>query len=811
MIWHCSGSGFNESKTKTMFTNYLKIAWRNIFKEKGYSSFNIVGLAVGMAVALLIGLWVQYHLSYDRFLPDYGLAYRAMVRSSPNGITSSGNSSCLPLAEAIRKDIPVVRYVAQADWGGQHSLMTGDRKLYSSGYFASEDFLKIFRYPLLSGNAAEVLKDPTSIVLTRSTALALFGTADCLNKTVRVDNQHDLKVAGVLADLPANSSMSFSYLIPFSYYIQTQDWIRQNLGNWDMDPIQTFVGLRPEISKQQAERALSGLYKTYDPVIYQTEKQQVFLHAFKDWHLYSDFKNGFVSGGFIDYVRMFGIIGLVVLLIACINFTNLSIARSERRAKEVGVRKTLGGSKRQIITQFLVESVLMALIASVVALLIVSALLPAFNALTSGFIVLPWSSVPFWGIMLAYVLLTGLLAGSRPAFYLSSFLPVKVLKGAVQPGRAAVLPRKILVVLQFSCSVALIISTVIVFQQIRYAQSRPTGFNADRLLMTDATSDLDHNYAALKNDLLRTGMVLSVTKATTPATELYSMAGVSEWQGKYPNESLGVANVGITDDYFKTLGMQLVKGRNFAPGMTVEDTSEIILNEAAVRRMRFKDPINQVIYWNGRHKVRVIGVVRDALMRSPYSAAQPTFFAYNPVWSSSVMYKLASGAEAGPAIAAFSKIFSKYNPAYPYSYHFADERYAAKFGDEVLIGKLAGIFAALAIFISCLGLFGIAAYVARQRKKEIGIRKVLGASVSELWGLLSKEFIVLVVLSCLIASPVAYFFMHGWLQTYDYRVGIGPGVFIASGVAAILVTIATVSLQAIKAALANPVNSLRSE
>jgi ABC-type antimicrobial peptide transport system permease subunit len=794
-----------------MFRNYFKTSWRNIIKEKAYSGFNILGLAVGMGVALIIGLWVQYQLSYDRFLPEFGQAYRTMVRSHSNGVTEAGGwATCLPLADAIRRDVPEVKYVAQADFGGQHSLMTGDKKLYSKGMFAGGDFLKIFRFPLLQGNAENVLKQPASIVLTRSAAIALFGHTDPINKTVRLDNLHDVKVSGVLADLPANSSLTFDYIIPFSYYIQTQDWIRENLGNWNLDPIQTFIGLQPNVSKEQAEAALKPIYKRYDHDGYQAQKLEAFLHPLKDWHLYSDFKNGVASGGFIDYVRMFSIIGTLVLLIACINFTNLSIARSERRAREVGVRKAIGSLKRHIIVQFLMESVLITLIAFVLALMLVSVALPAFNALTTSTIAIPWSSATFWGVMLSYVLLTGLLAGSRPAFYLSSFRPVRVLKGTLQAGRAGTLPRKILVVLQFTCSVALIISTVIVYQQIQYARNRPTGFEVDRLIMTDASSDLDHNYAALKNDLMQTGLVSGVTKATTPATDLYSVTGVDDWQGKYANETLGVANVGITDDYFKTLGMQLISGRDFDKGMT-EDTSDVIVNEAAVKRMRFQDPLNQVIYWNNHRKIRVIGVVKDALMVSPYSAAQPTFFVYNPVWSSTVMYRLARGVDAGPAIATFAPIFSKYNPAYPYNYHFADERYAAKFSQEVLIGKLSGIFAMLAIFISCLGLFGLAAYVAQQRTKEIGIRKVLGASVSQVWVLLSREFVILVMLSCLIAAPIAFYFMHGWLQTYDYRIGIGPGVFIASGAAAVVVTIVTVSLQAIKAAVMNPVESLRSE
>jgi hypothetical protein len=500
--------------------------------------------------------------------------------------------------------------VAQADFGGQHSLMAGDKKLYSKGMFAGEDFLKIFRFPLLQGNADEVLKQPASIVLTRSAAIALFGRTDPVNKTIRLDNLHDVKVSGVLADLPGNSSLTFDYLIPFSYYVQTQDWIRQNMGNWNLDPIQTFVALRPNAGKEQADAALKTIYKRYDHDVYKAFKLEAFIHPLKDWHLYSDFKNGVVSGGFIDYVRMFSIIGMLVLLIACINFTNLSIARSERRAREVGVRKAMGSLRRHIIFQFLTESVLITLMAFMLALMLLSVSLQAFNTLTMSTIAIPWSSASFWSVMLSYVLLTGLLAGSRPAFYLSSFRPVKVLKGAFRTGRTKAPARKVLVVLQFTCSVALIISTVIVYQQIQYARNRPTGFEADRLIMTDASSDVDHNYAALKNDLLRTGLVTGVTKSTAPATDLYSWTGIDDWQGKYADESLGVATVGTTDDYFKTLGMQLIKGRDFERGMAV-DTMDVILNEAAVERMRFKDPVNHVIFWNGHRKIRVIGVVEQ--------------------------------------------------------------------------------------------------------------------------------------------------------------------------------------------------------
>lgn len=794
-----------------MFKNYFKTAWRNIVKDKAYTTFNLLGLATGMAVALIIGLWAQYQFSYDKFLPGYQQAYRVMVRSTGNGETYAGQATSLPMAEVLKKDIPEIKYVAQADWIGSHGLVVGDKKLYSGGIFAGEDFLKIFQYLLLQGNAGEVLKQPASIVLTKATAIALFGNADPINKTVKLDNVHDVKVTGVLQDLPASTTLQFKYILPFSFYIQTQGWIRDNMTNWNMDPIQTFVGLQPGADAKLLEGKLAGIEKKYNAETFASHKLQPFLHPLSRWHLYADFKNGQEAGGFIDYVRMFGIIGILVLIIACINFTNLSTVRSERRAKEVGVRKAVGSLRRHIIIQFLIESLLVTFMAFALALFLVSTTLPLFNSLTGSAVVIPWGNVTFWGGMLAYVTLTGLLAGSRPAFYLSSFRPVKVLKGTLQIGKAAALPRKVLVVLQFSCSIALIISTAIVYKQIQYAKNRPTGYNPNSLVMTDGSGDIDHNYAALKNDLLQTGVVTSVTKSTAPATELYSWTGIDNWHGKNPGESLGMATVGITADYFKTLGMQLAQGRDFSGWGNTYDSVDVILNEAAVKRLRFKQPINEIITWNGGHKIRVIGVVKDALMMSPFSPAEPTFFVYNPVWSSSVMYRLNPNTNVAGAIAKIAPIFNKYNPAYPYMYHFADESYAAKFNQEVLIGKLSGIFATLAIFISCLGLFGLAAYVAQQRTKEIGIRKVLGATVPQLWILLSKEFVMLVLISCAIASPLAWYFLHGWLQQYEYRINIGPGVFVLSAVVALIITILTISVQAVKAAMANPVSSLKAE
>lgn len=796
-----------------MFRNYFKTAWRNLTNDKVYSALNILGLAIGMAVALLIGMWVYYQYSYDRFLPGYQQVYKARAKFRIDGETVVGTATAYPLADALKRDIPGVKYVTQTDWMGPHGLVVGEKKIYTEGAMAGEDFLKIFQYPLLQGNADAGLKDPYSIILTQTTAKSLFGNEDPMNKTVRIDNNHNLKVTGLLKDLPRNSTFQFNYIIPFSFYTLTNDWVKETVNNWGNSSYQTFVALEPNVSYKQVEPRLKDILKKYNPKDYKDVKAELFMQPLKDWHLYGDYKEGQAAGGFIDYVQLFGIIGVLVLLIACINFMNLSTARSEKRAREVGVRKAVGSQRKDLIFQFLIESLVVTFIAALLSLLFVQLALPYFNTLTKTTISIPYSNAAFWCIMLSYVLLTGLLAGSRPAFYLSSFKPIEVLKGSIKIGRSATLPRKVLVVLQFSCSIALIISTIIVYQQLQYARNRPSGYDANRLMMTDVSNDLSRNYIALKNDLLQSGVVTNVTKSSSPVTDIWSHNSIDNWQGKHEGEALGIGTIGLNDaDYFRTLGMQLKDGRNFT-GIVGVDTLSVILNEAAVRRMRFKEPLNQIITYNsGRpQQLKVIGVVKDALMTSPFSPVEPAVFVYTPGWSNIITYRLSPTISTQQAIEKLTSIFNKYNPSSPYLYHFVDESYAAKFNLETLVGKLAALFATLAIFISCLGLFGLAAYMAEQRNKEIGIRKVLGASVSQVWLLLSKNFIMLVLLSCVIASPVAFYFLRNWLQKYDYRINIGAGVFILSAVMAIVITLITISFQAIKAAVANPVKSLRTE
>jgi ABC-type antimicrobial peptide transport system permease subunit/AraC-like DNA-binding protein len=791
-----------------MFRNYLKIAWRNIMGNKVYSALNIIGLAAGIAVTLLISLWVWHEYSYDRFLPNYTQLYQVKLNFDQNGDIQTQNGGCLPIAGALRSNFPEVKYVAETGWTFNHSLIAGDKKLYQQGMIVGSDFLKMFRFHLLSGNPATVLNEPYSIILTQATAKALFGNDDPIGKMVRIDNVHNVKVAGLMDNLPENSTLQFSFLLPFSYWEATESWVKPARTNWTYYPFNQYVELQPGVTEEQFAPKIKNLLQGHDPI----HKVGIVLQPVKNWHLYSEFKNGKASGGFIVYVRMFCIIGALVLLIACINFVNLFTARSEKKAREVGVRKAIGSNRTSLILQFLTESVLVTFIAALFAVVIVQLSLPAFNVLTGNMLSIPYGAPLFWILLLVFILFTGVMAGSRPAFYLSSFNPVKVLRGALQVGKAAALPRKILVVVQFSCSIALIIGTIIIYQQISHVKNRPTGYDADRLVMTTMSADLNRNYTALKNDLLQSGFVANVTRASSPVPVIDFQAGCNllNWSGKNAGENLAMNYASVSEDFFKTAGMKMKEGREFAG--TPDDTLHVILNETAVGQLRLKDPVGQMLTTElSKDPVRIIGVVKNAIIGSPFSAILPALFVYKPDQAGTVIYRLKPDVNVHGALSKLAPIFNKYNPAYPYDYFFADAAYDSKFKQEQLVGTLAAVFAGLTILISCLGLFGLAAYMAEQRTKEIGVRKVLGASVSSVWLLLSKDFMVLVLIGCVVASPLAFYFMTGWLRQYDYRITIGPVVFILSALLAIVITLITISFQAIKAALANPVKSLRSE
>jgi len=792
-----------------MLKTYFVTAWRNLIRNKVYSTLNILGLTAGMAVALLIGLWVYDQLSYDQFFPGNELVYQVKYNLNDHGSIRTENDVSLPLGEALTHEISEVAYVTPFFGPISNRLTVGEKNLYPFGINAGPDFLKIFRYPLLNGDRDVAMKDINSIVLSESLARSLFGNTNIIGKIVRIDGHDPRMVTAIFKDLPAHSSFHFDYITLFTY--TPGSWVDAARTSWNRDFFQLYLALKPNTSYAQAEARMKMLVKKYAPATYATTHEEVTIQPMKDWRLYTEYRNGKAVGGLIDYIRLFSITGIFVLLIACINFMNLSTARSEKRAREVGVRKVIGGTRKDLVLQFLIESLVLTFFAFAFSLLLVQLLLPAFNRLTHTHIELPFGRPGFWAIMGTYVILTGLLAGIRPALYLSSFQPVKVLKGAMKVGQSATLARKTLVVIQFTCSIALIISTVVVYQQIRFAQSRPTGYDANRLVVTDAGY---YHYNALKQAVLTSGLVSSMTRSTAEVTNISAHNVIDDWPGRLPNEPLSLLFNAVADtDYFKTLAIPLIAGNNFVGNFGV-DSFSVILNEAAVRRMRLKDPVGQTITWSAANTpphLKIIGVVKDVLTKSPFTAAEPAMFVYQPGATFALTYRLAPTVNTQVAMEKLKTIFLENDAAQPFDYHFVSDKYASQFELELLIGKLSGIFAALAIFISCLGLFGLAAYTAEQRTKEVGIRKVLGATVSQVWVLLSKDFILLVGISCLIASPIAFYFLHQWLQGYYYRVSIGAGVFVFSALAALGITLVTISFQALKAALMNPIKSLRTE
>jgi ABC-type antimicrobial peptide transport system permease subunit len=796
-----------------MFQQFIKLSFRNLWRSKSTSFINIAGLSVGMCVALLIGLWLWDELSYDRFHEKHGQLYQVLLNDKMgDGSINTIAALPLPLIDALRKDFPEVRRAIEQDWGWQHGLMVGNKRFFKYGLQVHGDFLKMFSFPLLAGDVSTALNESHSIVLTEKMAELLFGDDDPMGQTVRIDNREDLVVTGVMKDPPLNSSFEFDYLLPFSYFEFSAPWVKDSRSNWENYAFQGYVELQPGTTLEQVLPKVKNLVKNNLPP--EKGTAEVMFHPLDKWRLYDDFENGQASSGFIKYVKLFGIIGTFVLFIACINFMNLSTARSERRAREVGIRKVVGSQRGQLVGQFLAESVLVSFLSFGTCILAAALLMPWFNNLTNKELSIPFQQPVFWAISLGFVLLTGLLAGSYPALFLSGFSPLTVLKGAGASfkhigGSGGSLPRKVLVVAQFALSIGLIISTLVVFQQIQHTKQRPTGYDPNRLMMVNTSPDLSRNFDALKNDLLGSGQVSSVTRSGSPITAVFQHFPDVEWPGQQPGDKVTFSNIAIGDDYFKTTGIQLKAGRAFRPN-SLADSSAIIFNEAAVKRMGLTDPIGQVVKVFGGART-IVGITEDVVMTSPFEPVAPTMYQLSHNWGESIMFRLNPSSNTHEAIAAIGNIFQKHNPAYPFEYQFADEQYAKKFGREELIGKLAGVFGGLAIFISCLGLFGLATYMAERRMKEVGIRKVLGASSASLWAMLSKDFVVLVMVSCLIAAPVAAYFLNVWLAGYEYRTDLNWWVFALAGAAAVAVTLLTVSFQSVKAALANPVKSLRSE
>lgn len=786
-----------------MINNFFKIAWRNLLRKKGFSFLNISGLAIGIAAASLIIIWLLNEVSFDRFHANTDRIYNVYNAFKNEGKINSWNTTPMVMAKAIQQDYPEVESVVRDHWPQQLLFTNGEKKLKVSGNCVDSGFLNMFSFPLIKGSPNTVLNNNYSVVITESLAKKLFGDEEPVGKTVMIDNKDNFTVTGVLKNLPNNTSFDFEYLIPWSY-MRGRGWTDEF---WSNNSTNTYVMLKKEASLASIAPKIKTLRSKYDE---ESPKMETFLYPLSRSYLYGRFDNGKESGGRIETIRLFAIIAAFIILIACINFMNLSTARSEKRAKEVGIRKVVGAEKKSLIGQFLAESILISFIAGLFALAIILIALPYFGDLVQKKLSLSFSDYRFWLAGIAVILFTGLLAGSYPALYLSSFKPVAVLKGSFKKVHALVTPRKVLVVLQFTFAIMLIIGTIIVRQQLQNAQDRQTGYSKDNLVYSFLEGDIEKNYPIIKNELLGSGIAESVTKTSAPITEGWSNSWGFEWKGKDPNNKTVLDRYCADDDICKTTGLQIVQGRDIDLDKYITDSTAIILNESAVKHMKFANPIGETIKDNDI-EWHVVGVVKDFILKSPYRPVEPMVIEGAKGWFSVMQIKFSQTKTTAQNLAAAEKIFKKYNPNYPFEYTFVEEAYGKKFEDEKRTGKLAGLFAFLTIVISCLGLFGLASYMAENRVKEIGVRKVLGASVFGITKLLSKDFLTLVIISFVIAAPLSYWSMSKWLQDYPYRVSIQWWVFVLAAALAMLIALLTVSYQAIKAAVANPVKSLRTE
>ncbi|MDT0620412.1 ABC transporter permease [Croceitalea vernalis] len=786
-----------------MFKNYFKIAWRNLIRNKGFSFLNIVGLSIGLAVTGLILLWVNFELGFNQFHDKKDRIYEVYNKYEVDGEIWTWNSTPKVMASVIKKDYPEVEHVSRYFYENIFLFSKDEKKIKANGTIVDPNFLKIFSFPLKEGDIETVFEDVNSLVITEDFANKMFGDESALGQVITVDNTDSFKVTGVLKNLPVNTEFNFEYLMPWSYLKQKG----YDDKNWSNNSIATYVLLQKGTNYDIFSEKIKSLRESYDK---EAPEMATFLYPYTRSHLYSEFENGQEIGGLIDIIRLFGIIALIVLVIACINFMNLSTARSEKRAKEVGVRKVVGARQNALIFQFLGESVLISFIAAVLALIIVVIALPSFSELINENLSINWKSPWFWGLVFGAILITGLLAGSYPALYLSAFKPSSVLKGTFNKVNTLITPRKVLVIVQFSVAIVLITATIVVKEQISTVQNRKLGYNKENLVYIQMEGDVEKNYASIKSELLEGGIATSISKTNSPITESWSNSWDIQWKGKSDDNKTLVHRLVADDAIIRTMGLQLVEGRDFELDKYPTDSTAIILNKSAVKLMGFEEPLGQTIKDNGTDW-HVIGVVEDFVFNSPFQKISPMVIEGARAWFNLIHIKLDSQNSTFDNLKSTEAIFKKYNPNYPFNYEFVDEDYAQKFADEQRTEKLASLFTILTILISCLGLFGLASYMAQNRIKEIGIRKVLGASATGITKLLSIDFLKLVLASMLIAIPISWYTMNQWLQDFAYKINLSWWMFVIAGVLALAIAFITVSYQAIKAARSNPVKSLRTE
>ena len=774
---------------------------------------NVSGLAVGMAVAILIGLWIWDELSFNKSFQNYDRIAQVMTNTVYNGGIGTDFNTAPHYGDELRNKFGAdFKHVLMTSRPFPMVLSSGEKNLMKTGYYFEPGVTDMLSLKMLKGSR-DGLKDPSSILLSASAAKTFFGDTDPMGKIMKIDNKENVKVTGVYEDIPYNTDFSdMEFIAPWQLFVTSTPWIRKD--SWEQDGFQTFVQIADHADMAKVSHEIRNLKLNRIDQEKAKSNPQVFLLPMSKFHLFSDFDNGVAVGRNAQFVWMYGIIGLFVLLLACINFMNLATARSEKRAKEVGIRKTIGSLRTQLVKQFLAESMLVVFCSFLLSLLLVQMILPWFDVVADKRMALPWTNCFFWLLGLGFSLLTGFIAGSYPAFYLSSFKPVKVLKGTFKAGRLASIPRKVLVVLQFTVSIVLIIGVVIVYRQIQLGKSRPIGYQREGLMtVRTPTNEIHDHIDVVRAELKKSGAVVEIAEAVNKVTTLGFAGNGFQWNGRPIDENFWIGKAYITPEYGKTVGWQIIQGRDLSRSFA-SDTAAVILNESMLKYMGVKNPLGMVMketLFGKTSTYTVVGVVKDMLMQSPYRPVKETVYIADNEKTYNVLIRLNPQVNANTATSKIEAIFRKYAPNSPFEYSFVDSEFESKFGDEERVSKLAGVFAGLAIFISCLGLFGMASFSAAQRTREIGVRKVLGATVPDLWGLLTREFVILVGISFLIASPIAWDFMHSWLQDYPYRTELSWWVFALAGAGALFITLVTVSFQAIRAALVNPVHSLRTE
>jgi putative ABC transport system permease protein len=792
-----------------MLKNYIKTAWRNLVRQRTFSIINISGLALGLTCSLLIMLWVQDEKSIDKFHANNKSLYQVYERHYYDGKIDASYPTQGLLAQELKKVVPEVQYASGFEYtaqpGTQSTLLANDKVSKWTGMFAGADFFSMFSYPLVQGEVKSALQEPSAVAISRKVAESFFGnTENAMGKTIRFENKEDLQVTAVFETLPSKSSQQFDFLRSWTDFVKQNSWV----NNWGNTSPSTFIQLRENADAKKVEAKIKDfIYR------YQTKDKSFFselaLQPYGERYLNSNFKNGYVDGGRIEYVRLFSIVAIFVLLIACINFMNLATARSAKRAKEVGVRKVVGANRLALVGQFAGEALLLTSFSVVLAVVLTILFLPAFNSLTGKELILPASQPVFWAMIIGLLAITGIVAGSYPAFFLSSLNPVRVLKSGLKFTWKAMLLRKGLVVFQFVLSIILIVGMIVIYQQMNYVQTKNLGYDRENLVYIPIEGELIKKYSQFKEQLGKETSIQAVSKMRNSPTIIEHHTGSIEWPGKSPDLTISFADAVVGYDFVNTMKLQLKEGRDFSKGFGT-DSASYLVNETAAHRMGFENAVGQTVSW-GNRPGKIIGVLRDFHFNSMHQAIDPLIVRLDENWGWGTILIRTKAGKTKEAITALEKICKSLNPQFPFSYQFSDQQYEKLYKSEQVVSKLANIFAFLAIFISCLGLFGLATFAAEQRVKELGVRKVLGASVPDIVSLLSASFLKPVAIAMFIAFPVGWYLMNGWLQSFEYRIDIEWWMFGIAGLVSIVIALITVSYQSIRAALVKPVESLRTE